>query len=202
MGTVRKTGFLLIFLLFAVGRSAWTAAAQSTAPVIVSPAEGDALQGLVSVTGTSQVDGFASAELAFAYHDDPTGTWFPIAGASVPVTDGVLGAWDTTAISDGTYDLRLRIVLADGSAADTSVANLRVRNYTPVETPTPTAVIPEATPLPTVTPTPTPFPTPTLLPTNPAVLSPASVTTSLGAGGLAVLVLFSILGLYLRARRK
>jgi hypothetical protein len=202
MGNVLKISLILGLSLLAAERSALTVAAQAAAPVIVSPAEGDALQGAVGVSGTSQVDGFASAELAFAYHDDPTGTWFPISTSSQPVTDGLLGSWDTTAISDGTYDLRLRVLLVDGSHVDVTVPNLRVRNYTPVETPTPTAVIPEATPLPTITPTPTPFPTPTILPANPVVLSPASVTISLGAGGLITLVLFAILGIYLRARRK
>jgi hypothetical protein len=202
MGFVQKISLILGILLLVAGRSAWTVAAQAAAPVLTAPAKGDALQGSVNISGTSQVDGFASAELDFAYHDDPTGTWFPISTASQPVTDGVLGTWDTTAISDGTYDLRLRVLLTDGTAVDALVPNLRVRNYTPVESPTPTAVIPEATPLPTATSTPTPFPTPTLLPANPAVLSPVSVTTSLAVGGLVAMVLFAILGLYLRARRK
>jgi len=198
---MRKKLLTLGLILLCVGLPS-LAAAQNAAPVIAAPAEGDALQGSVSVTGTSQVEGFASSELAFAYHDDPTGSWFLIAVSSQPVTDGSLGTWDTTSISDGTYDLRLRVVLADGNSLQAIVRNLRVRNYTPVETPTPTAVIPEATPLPTVTPTPTPFPTPTVMPTNPAVLSTGAVATSLGLGGLVALVLFAILGIYLRARRK
>jgi len=199
---LRRTVSILGLLVFVAAAPACPVAAQSAAPAIRSPAPGDALQGTVSLDGTSQVDGFVSAEIDFAYHGDPTGTWFTLQTSLQPVTDGVLALWDTTAVSDGTYDLRLRVSLSNGQTVDVIVPDLRVRNYTPIETATPTQVIPQATPLPTVTLTATPYPTPTPLPGNPAVITPGSVGTSLGVGGLVTILFLALLGLYLRARRK
>jgi hypothetical protein len=176
--------------------------AQENGLTISTPQSGDALQGVITITGTSQVDGFASAEVAFSYTGDPTGTWFRIATNNQPVQDGILAIWDTTSISDGVYDLRLQVLTSDGKTLKASAAGLRVRNYTPVETPTPTAVIPAATPLPTSTLTPTPYPTPSLLPPNPAVLSSQDVSLGVGYGSLIAILLFLVLGLYLWVRRK
>jgi hypothetical protein len=176
--------------------------AQIGDPVIVAPRPGDVLQGVVSITGSSDVTGFVSAEVSFTYADDPTGTWFLITMNSQPVTNDKLATWDTTVITDGDYVLRLRVYLTDGSFRDISVSSLRVRNYTPVETPTPIPVAPEATPFPTVTPTSTPFPTPTALPRNPATLAPMDVSTSILYGGLTAILIFVIIGIYLWLRRK
>ena len=175
--------------------------ARSGDPVIVAPRPGDVLQGAVTIVGSSDVTGFASAEVSFAFADDPTGTWFLITMNSQPVGT-TLATWDTTVITDGNYVLRLRVTLTDGSLREAIVSGLRVRNYTPVETPTPTAFVPEATPLPTIPSTPTPFPTPTALSHNPATLAPADVSTSFLYGGLAAILTFFIISLYLWLRRK
>lgn len=200
-------GVLLALLVFGAAR------AQTAAPVITAPQAGQTLQGVVMVTGSSAVEGFLSADVAFAYADDPTGTWFLIAASDQPVSEGVLAVWDTTGITDGVYDLRLRVFLVDGTSLEDLVPDLRVRNYTPPDTPTPTPaptptetpvlltpVVPTATPLPTLTPS--PFPTPTPLPTNPAVLPPAEVYRSAGYGALIILAAFALLGAYFLLRRK
>ncbi len=170
-------------------------------PVIVAPRPGDVLQGVVTVTGSSNVNGFTSAEVAFTYAGDPTGTWFLVAANSQPVFNGTLATWDTTVITDGDYVLRLRVFLTDGSTREAFVSGLRVRNYTPVETPTPVALAPEATPLPTITPTATPFPTPTALPRNPAALAPTDVSAGILYGGLAAILTFVIVGIVLWLRK-
>ena len=103
------------------------------------PVPGQALQGVVSVRGTSGLPGFQSAELSFAYADDRTGTWFLIAQSAQPVIDGPLASWDTTTITDGDYRLRLRVILSGGQVIERLVEGLRVRNYSPVETATPAA---------------------------------------------------------------
>jgi hypothetical protein len=169
------------------------------------------VQGVVTVNGTSAADGFLSAEVAFAYSGDATGTWFLVAVSGQPVTDGTLAVWDTTAITDGTYTLRLRVTLVDGSHLDALVPDLRVRNYTPTETPIPptpsitpsptrTPVLPTAT----VTPVPsaTPFATPTALAENPAILPATDIYVSVLYGGLTVVLLFLFLALYMRLRQK
>jgi hypothetical protein len=184
-----------------------TASAQSAGPTISAPLAGDALQGAIAILGTSQVGGFASAELDFAYSGDATHTWFLIATSSQPVEAGNLDTWDTTAVTDGTYDLRLRVTLTSGKTVDAIVPDLRVRNYTPVETSTPTVTptfLLAATPVPTATATliPSPYPTPTEMPPNPVTVTPADLLASLAYGGSGVLVLFLILVLYRRMRRK
>ena len=170
--------------------------------IIKTPQAGEALQGIVTINGSVNMAGFLFSEVAFAYAGDTTGTWFLIAALNNQVTEGTLATWDTTTITDGNYILRLRVYLDDGSFHDVTVRNLRVRNYTPVETPTPAPTSIRPTLVPTITLTPTPFPTPTLLPTNPAILTPANVSMSVGYGGLAAIILLIVLGSYLWLRRK
>ncbi len=207
---LRWIGALILLASFAFGS---LARAQTSTPVITAPQDGQVVQGAVTVIGSSEVENFLSFEVAFAYSGDPTGTWFLIAASNQPVRDGALAVWDTTAITDGDYDLRLRVFLSDGAFLDAVVSGLRVRNYTPLATPTPTItptptetpvppilILPTATPFPTFTPS--PFPTPTPLPTNPAVLPPLEVYRSAAYGALAVLAAFSLLGIYTLLRRK
>jgi hypothetical protein len=208
----------MLFLLMLAARAARaqeaTPTPTSTAPAIAgtpsapvepalsirSPVAGQAMQGSVSIEGNSSVPGFVSAELAFAYAGDPTGTWFLIAEPNEPVQDGILAQWDTGAITDGDYDLRLRVSLEDGSHVESLVPGLRVRNYTPVETDTPTPVTPTLTQLPgetpAVTPTPEIRPSATPLPPNPAEVTRGDILRSLGKGALAILGLFALLGAY------
>jgi hypothetical protein len=176
--------------------------AQVDDPTIDSPRPGDVLQGVVAVTGSSDVEGFLSAETSFSYSDDPTGTWFLISTNSQPVFNNRLVTWDTTVITDGNYVMRLKVNLTNGTSREYIVPQLRVRNYTPVETPTPLPIAPEATPLPTIMSTMTPFPTPTALARNPATLAPMDVSASILYGGLAAISMFIIIGGYLWLRRK
>jgi len=192
---------LLLFAFFSL-IGPIPARAQFTLISIESPVAGQALMGAVTVTGTSAMPDFASAEVSFAYPNDPTGTWFLVAQSDQPVQDSTLAVWDTTLLTDGTYILRLRVTLTDGTTRDVSVTNLRVRNYTPLETATPFPVdAPQATPRPTTAPTSTLYPTPTALPPNPAEVTPSVVRASLLYGGLAALGLFLLVGAYLRLRR-
>lgn len=178
------------------------ARAQFSMLSITSPSAGQVLQGAVTVTGSSAMPDFVSAEISFSYPNDPTGTWFLVTQSDQPVTDGTLATWDTTLITDGDYTLRLRVTLADGSTRDVTVPDVRVRNYTPVETATPAPVAAaDVTPLPTVAPTATLYPTPTPLPSNPAEITSSEVWTSLLYGGLAVLGLIALVWIYLRLRR-
>ena len=186
----------------------------AAAVAVASPLAGQVLQGLVTVSGTSAIDGFVSAEVSFAYSGEPTGSWFLLTISSQPVTEGTLAVWDTTAISDGNYTLRLRVTLFDGTTLEAIVPDLRVRNYTPTETSTPTlpptaasTLPPTLTPiLPTLTATPipteTPLPTPTAMPENPAILPSADISKSILSGGSAAVVFFLFMVLYLHLRRK
>jgi hypothetical protein len=176
--------------------------AQIGDPFIESPHPGDVLQGVVKITGSSDMTRFVSAEVSFTYTDDSTGTWFLIDNVNLPISYDTLASWDTTVITDGNYVLRLKVYLTDGSSREVLVTDLRVRNYTPVETSTPIPLALEATSFPTITPTVTPFPTPTVLRRNPATLAQTDVSISILFGGLAAILSFIIIGIYLWLRRK
>lgn len=176
---------------------------------VQSPLPGQALQGTIVIRGSTEVQGFQSARLEFAYSENPTNTWFLIQEFSGPAA-GELAQWDTSTITDGTYDLRLSVTLADGKQVKAVISGLRVRNYTLIETDTPTPELPTATqvpgdtPVPTITPTPTvtPIPpTPTPLPPNPAQLSRRDITGSMGKGALGILGIFALIGLYTSIRK-
>lgn len=170
-------------------------------PVVASPRPGDALQGTIVISGTSDAIDFVSSELEFGYADDPAGTWFLIAQSDQPVRDGTLAVWDTTVITDGEYDLRLRIRLEDGSSLDVVVPGLRVRNYTPIETPVPGSTTTVDTPTPSAVTPSIPLPTSTPFPPNPAALTPFRILSGLGYGALAAIAFLLLLRLYIHLRR-
>lgn len=185
--------------------------AQAPAVAITSPASGAILRGEVTITGLTDVPGFASSQLDFSYASNPTDTWFTLQTSTQPAADSPLAVWDTTLITDGEYLLRLRVFLTDGALQEVTVP-VRVQNDAPIPpTPTPTAASAPNRPevqLPTpflIAPSPTPTstlrPTPTPLPTNPASLSPTAIPASLGRGALVILGLFAFAGLLLRFRR-
>ena len=186
-----------------------TPTAQVTSPGLVTisyPLPGQALQGDILITGSTPVEGFAGYEISFGYAQDPTNTWFQLQYATQPVDNGVLAHWDTTTITDGDYILRLVLFMSDGSQMTQTIPALRVRNYSPIETDTPTPLPPSATPAPgtplppSATPTNTPIPsatpvppTPTPLPTNPASISKSDILATIGSGagvGAGMLLLF------------
>ena len=173
---------------------------------IASPGPGDALQGIVSITGSTDLPGFTQAEVSFSYSQDKAGGWFLIQESSQAVTDGIISSWDTTTLTDGVYDLWVVVTLADGSQQQAQVPGIRVRNYTPIETSTSLVativVTRQAQVLPTLTPsaevTATAFKLVlSPLPDNPAVIGSSDILTSMAGGGLAVAGLFLVGGLYL-----
>ena len=186
------------------------AAQDSPTVAISSPKAGDVLRGQVNIIGTTSDPNFLSAELEFAYASAPTETWFPIETLSQSMFDSPLHTWDTTVITDGSYILRLRVFLNDGTFQEVIVP-ITVQNDTQPATPTP---IPTATPEEDVFPVPTPFllassptptdlprQTPTPLPPNPVSLDRLTVLSSFGRGALVILGMFALAGLILRIRR-
>jgi hypothetical protein len=136
----------------------------------------------------------------FLYQDTGEPDWFLIFQGTEPVHNGTLALWDTTTIADGTYLLRVSVLLNDSSISEQIIRGLRVRNYSPVET---------VTAFPTVdgfvdTPEPeisiSSIPTGTALPENPAELSIVNFYSSVITGILCVGGLFCIIGGYLLFR--
>ncbi len=179
---------------------------------ITAPLSGAPLKGLVTIEGTAALEGFRSWELTFAYAGDTTGTWFLLAEGEEPVTRGELAQWDTTTITDGDYNLRLTVFLEGGQRRHFVVESLRVRNYSPVETVTPTPTLtstpytvtplPSLTPSPTAPPTQTPVPpTATPLPTNPAILTQSDLTNGITRGAAGAAAAFILVGLYISLKQ-
>jgi len=176
---------------------------------ILSPLPGQALQGAVSIVGAIPGAGFTSYEITFSYDNDVTNTWFPIHQAEQFPEGNTLAQWDTTTISDGEYTLRLVAQRSHKEPLTLTIAGLRVRNYTPIETSTPVSptatqnpeeeslVTPavKASPTWTATPAYTAIPI-TPLPTNPAQLTTQEVAGSLKNGILATAAFFLLLFLY------
>ena len=128
---------------------------------------------------------------------------------SQPITNAQLSLWDTTAITDGAYELRLRLLGSDGTVR-VAVIGVQVRNYTTAirptasTTPTSQAVLEVEAPL-VIDATPTvmrlPAATPTPFPPNPAGLTPGDVVGGFARGGLAILALFLLWGAATLRRR-
>lgn len=194
---VRKLFFLWLGLLLPF----WSGLFQFSRPRIDSPQPGEALQGLVNITGMTDVAGFRKMEAAFSYGAGGDGTWFLIGQSDQPVRDGTLATWDTSTIADGIYQLRIRVETEDDEVVEVLVKDLRVRNYTPVETNTPPPEELTAQPE-IVLPVSTVIPTPTSLPPNPASVTMPRLAFSIVQGVVFVFVIFMIIGIYGASRWK
>ena len=185
-------------------------AAQDSQIAITTPAAGDVLRGEVTIIGTTDSPNFFSAQLDFAYASGPAGTWFALQAFSQPALDAPLFVWNTSVITDGDYQLRLRVNFTDGLFNDVIIPVV-IRNdvipseptLTPTTTPDsvtvqiPTPFLLAASP----TPTEIPRPTPTSLPANPASLNQNEIFASLQRGATVILGLFLFSGIILRLRR-
>ncbi len=201
---MRPFAALAVFLILSSPRIPFTRHQGQFGTVvnIVSPLPGEAVQGRVQVLGNTVVNGFLGYELAFAFRDDPTGTWFVIAQSTLPVEDGPLGEWDTTTLTDGFYTLRLTVQVNGAEPIIFIVPDLRVRNYSPIETNTPAptvTLVPGVAPTATITPLP---PTATPLPGNLAEITQGNLRAALVSGAVGGTLLLALLALYAYSRRR
>src|SRR5262245_45256171 len=111
--------------------------------VILSPASGSTLSGVVQVQGAAEHPLFSQYQLSYGADPNPANIWFPITGIiQNPVRNGLLGYWNTTLLQSGVYQLRLQVTLRDGSQITAGVNNLRIQNLPPTSIPTPTSAVP------------------------------------------------------------
>ena len=206
LNAMRYSSFFLFLLISVLSAGILPVFAQSipAGPVVIAPRAGEAVQGRVEISGTTSSEGFQRAEVEYRYVNDPKDTWFPIAESDQPVNPGKITEWDTSVVTDGNYDLRITVCLKDGTCHSTTIAGIRVRNYSPVETATPqnTNEVPvKLVTQETSVPTRTPRPTQAALPDNQAVLTKASLNSSLIRGGIAGIGFFVVFGIYWLVKR-
>jgi hypothetical protein len=194
----QRIASIVLALALALVPSSVEAAEARQAPgyaEIASPEAGSAVQGIVTITGSANHPSFTAYDLAFAYADNPTDTWFPL-GPTVrsAVVQGPLGLWDTSRISPGAYVLRLRVFLSTGAVLESQARGITIG--LPTTTPAPGAASPTSTSVP---PTPTlvaPFPTP-----PGAAARPDPVGSALAIGGATAVAGLVLLAVYLALQR-
>ena len=121
----------------------------------------------------------------------------------IAVEAGLLMVWDTTLITDGDYQLRLRAYSEDNSINEFVISFISIRNYTPTVEPSPLAMSVFVDPTDTrINPTESPVVRPTNLPENPLELSSRNLAMSLVYGFLSILGLIVISSIYSRWQRK
>lgn len=163
---------------------------------ITSPESGSNVNGIVEIRGSIPVENFSTANLYYAYTGQAATNWFLIAEIDTAVQDGLLASWDTTTITDGTYQLKLSVKEANGTINEVVVKDIRVTNYTySGGTPDPGLSVPtgilemqEATEILSMQ--------PTQIPSNPAATTDDQLKSSLIIGILCAVVFLSLLLIY------
>lgn len=116
---------------------------------IVSPVQGGILSGNLTVFGSASHPDFVQYALEYGPNTDGNNLWYPITvqSVTVPVLSNALGAWNTTLVPDGTYQIRLHVYLTGGR----EVTNVVVRNLTVQNAQVPTPIAQDNQP-PTISP--------------------------------------------------
>lgn len=92
--------------------------------ILTFPEAGDEIKGAIELTGTVNIPNFGF----YKYEVAPNGSdsWATIAAGRVPVIQGSLGRWDTTALTPGDYQLRLVVVDNQGTILPPCVVPVQV----------------------------------------------------------------------------
>ena len=171
---------LIVAVLMSLGLIAAAVAlaapsAQEPRPVLAQPEQDAAVRGVVQLVGTAVHPQFQRYELYYAPWQLPSDqSWIFIGDAHYQQQPlGLLGAWDSRAVPDGTYVLRVRVVKQDGNYLDSDLRRVLVANTRLPDTPTPAI-----SNTPTTVPTPLP-PTATIVVAVPTleVIAPIETPT-------------------------
>jgi hypothetical protein len=165
---------VLVLALPAVG---WAAPQeQEQKPVIAQPEQDAVVRGVVQIVGTATHSSFQRYELYYTPWPVASDNAWIFIGPDAhyqPQPLGVLGTWDSRAVPDGGYGLRVRVVRQDGNYFDSDPRRVTVANVKPAESPTQQAS-PSATPGGTPTAEPTMEPTATIMVELPGQLTPTA----------------------------
>jgi hypothetical protein len=92
---------------------------------ITSPKPGDEIKGQTTLIGTADIPNFGFYKYEFAAID--TNTWSAVEASRKVVRNGELGKWDTSAILQGDYQLRLVVADNQGNELPACVIQVRVK---------------------------------------------------------------------------
>jgi hypothetical protein len=150
------TGLILVTLISLILTVAVFAAPyqQDVKPVIAQPEADATVRGVVQLVGTASHPQFQRYELYYAawpVASDKSWTFIGPDAHFQAQPLGFLGNWDTRAVPDGAYGLRVRVVKADGNYYDSDPRRVVVANTKQPETATPTATSTPGTPTPQAT---------------------------------------------------
>jgi len=134
-------------LLSPAGRPAYALPLGQVQAVIASPSAGQEVRGQAAIIGSASVPGFQYYKVEYGVGSNPADWALVDRMYDTPVINNHLATWNTLAIPDGVYSLRLRVVKQDGNYEEVTVRGVVVANTRPIQTPTETA-----TPTPTGTP--------------------------------------------------
>lgn len=106
---------------------------------IILPLRGETIRGSVVVQGSATAPQFARYQVIYAPEPDLT-DWVVINASVQPVPNGTLAVWNTRAVPDGKYALKLQVFSADGTAVESLVTDITLANNST----TPTVIAPSA----------------------------------------------------------
>lgn len=96
--------------------------------LILAPGAGQVVSGPVAVTGTAAHEAFGYYKLEFAPGANAEGGFVYFAGAESPVSGGLLGTLNTTALGNGAYTVQLTVVDATGNFPPPCRVSITVQN--------------------------------------------------------------------------
>ena len=101
---------------------------------IRSPLPNQEIRGNTQIFGSAIHPAFLQYRIEYATQPNPQNLWYPITGAvQIPASDTVLGVWNTAngQVSDGVYQIRLRVFLLNGGEQNVVVSTIHVQNQGP-----------------------------------------------------------------------
>jgi len=82
---------------------------------ITSPTSGEEIRGLVEVRGTADIPNFAFYKIEIM-PNEPNSVWQVITAGTEPLSEEMLGMWDTNLVENGVYLLQLVVTDTVGNA--------------------------------------------------------------------------------------
>jgi len=92
---------------------------------ITLPTPGQAVQGEVELRGTANIDQFAFYKYELS-NPEAGEVWVTLAASNTPVTEDVLGTWDSTTVPPGVYHLRLIVTDSQGNSPRACIVPVQV----------------------------------------------------------------------------